>query len=239
MSKKTLITVLILIVALVFVFSNFAQAQEYGLEEAKNIQGLSTSEPEAFAGRLIKYALALVGVILIALIIYGGFMYATSSGNEEKIKTAKNVLVYAFIGVIIIALAWAITNFVLQALSPQPETEPGTPIEEEEPVEEEVPAESEEENVEKDREPDSTDEPKTYEYAGYKEPCRVTKGRTQTSFNCEKDLICNQKVGLCDFECAELDKSYYDLAGDTIKCCSSDLIKDAESQTCIKKQTRL
>jgi len=71
-----------------------------------------------FIGRIIKFAVGLIGVILVAIFIYAGFMYATSAGNEKQLETAKKTMVYAIIGVIIIAIAWALTDFVLSALFP-------------------------------------------------------------------------------------------------------------------------
>lgn len=118
MFKKTaLIFILILFFGNILI-PNFSFAQ-YGLEEGQQIQGISQSEPELFVGQIIKAVLLIIGVILIVLIIYGGITYATSMGNEDKIKKGKSILVYAIIGVIIIALAYAITTFVFSALFPK------------------------------------------------------------------------------------------------------------------------
>ncbi len=100
---------------------HFSFAQ-YGLEEGQKIQGLSQSAPEIFVGRIIKAVLLVIGVILIVLIIYGGFTYATAMGNEQKIETGKKILVYAIIGTIIIALAYAITTLVINVLFPKDKT---------------------------------------------------------------------------------------------------------------------
>ncbi len=71
-----------------------------------------------FVGRLIKWAIGIVGVMLIAFLIYGGFSYATSAGNEEKLGTAKKIIVYAIIGVVIIGLAYVLTGYVIDMLFP-------------------------------------------------------------------------------------------------------------------------
>lgn len=54
-----------------------------------------------------------VGVIAVLMIIFGGFRYITSGGNQENVKTAKNAIIYAIIGLIIVALAQIIVKFVL------------------------------------------------------------------------------------------------------------------------------
>jgi len=55
----------------------------------------------------------IVGVIAVIMIIFGGFKYITSGGKEEGVKGAKNTILYALIGLIIVALAQIIVKFVL------------------------------------------------------------------------------------------------------------------------------
>lgn len=77
-------------------------------------------EPEFEIGeaiaRVIKIALSLLGAIFIILIIYAGFMWMTSGGNEEKIKKAKETIIAAIIGLAIIVLAYAATFFIIESL---------------------------------------------------------------------------------------------------------------------------
>lgn len=54
-----------------------------------------------------------VGIAAVIMIIVGGFRYITSAGNQERVKAAKNTLVYAIIGLVIVALAQVIVRFVL------------------------------------------------------------------------------------------------------------------------------
>lgn len=55
----------------------------------------------------------IVGIIAVVMIIVGGFRYITSGGASEKVTSAKNTLLYAIIGLIIVALAQIIVKFVL------------------------------------------------------------------------------------------------------------------------------
>jgi len=55
----------------------------------------------------------IVGIVAVIMIIVGGFRYITSAGNQERVKTAKNTLIYAIIGLVIVALAQIIVAFVL------------------------------------------------------------------------------------------------------------------------------
>jgi hypothetical protein len=55
----------------------------------------------------------LVGGISVIMIIYGGFRYVTSGGNDSSVSGAKNTIIYALIGLVIVALAQVIVHFVL------------------------------------------------------------------------------------------------------------------------------
>lgn len=54
-----------------------------------------------------------VGAVAIIMIIYGGFRYITSGGDQNAVGSAKNTLIYAIVGLIIVALAQVIVHFVL------------------------------------------------------------------------------------------------------------------------------
>lgn len=54
-----------------------------------------------------------VGVVAVIMIIVGGFKYITSGGDSGKITSAKNSIIYAIIGLVIVALAQIIVQFVL------------------------------------------------------------------------------------------------------------------------------
>lgn len=62
---------------------------------------------------IINVALSVIGVVAVVMIIYGGFTYTTSRGDPEKIKKAKNTILYGIIGLVVALLAFAIVNFVL------------------------------------------------------------------------------------------------------------------------------
>lgn len=67
----------------------------------------------ASVAQIINVALGFIGIIFIVLIIYAGFVWMTSGGNEDKISTAKKTIIAAVIGVVIIIVSYAFTNFVL------------------------------------------------------------------------------------------------------------------------------
>ena len=63
-----------------------------------------------------KFALGLVGSVALVFFVYGGFTMVMSMGSPEKVKKGRDILVAAVIGIIIAFSAYAIVNFVLDAL---------------------------------------------------------------------------------------------------------------------------
>jgi cytochrome bd-type quinol oxidase subunit 2 len=62
---------------------------------------------------IINVLSIIVGLVAVIMIIIGGFRYITSAGNPEQAKTARNTILYAIIGLVIVALAQIIVRFVL------------------------------------------------------------------------------------------------------------------------------
>lgn len=58
---------------------------------------------------VINIALGTVGLIVITLIIYGGFLYMTAAGNDDRVSNARTIIYRALIGLIIIISSYAIT----------------------------------------------------------------------------------------------------------------------------------
>lgn len=65
---------------------------------------------------IIRMFLSIVGIIFIILIIYSGFKWMTSGGEEEAIRKAKKTIVAALIGLLIAISAYIITYFIFESL---------------------------------------------------------------------------------------------------------------------------
>jgi hypothetical protein len=59
----------------------------------------------------------LVGVISVIMVIFGGFKYITSGGDSNKVTSAKNTILYALIGLVVVVLAQVIVIFVINQVS--------------------------------------------------------------------------------------------------------------------------
>lgn len=87
-----------------------------GLATIEQPLGLPVTDIRVIVARIIRAALGLIGIVLLAIILYGGFLWMTSGGNEEQIGKAKKILVNAVIGLIIILCAYGIVLFVMRML---------------------------------------------------------------------------------------------------------------------------
>jgi hypothetical protein len=67
--------------------------------------------------RIINLLSIVVGFVAVIMIIIGGLRYITSGGSDTGVTSAKNTILYAIIGLIIVALAQLLVRFVLRQLT--------------------------------------------------------------------------------------------------------------------------
>src|SRR5665213_3111363 len=75
--------------------------------------GTSSTNLSAIASKIVSIFSVIVGIVAVIMIIYGGFRYITSGGDSGKVGNAKNSLIYALVGLVIVALAQVIVHYVL------------------------------------------------------------------------------------------------------------------------------
>lgn len=64
---------------------------------------------------ILNWVYALAGLVAVGFIVYGAVNYAMTQGDPGKIKQASQTIAYAVIGLIVVLLAAAITNFIAGA----------------------------------------------------------------------------------------------------------------------------
>ncbi len=62
---------------------------------------------------IINVIVGVTGIIAVVVIVIGGILYVTSTGDATKAKRAQHTILYGIVGLIIALLAFAIVNFVL------------------------------------------------------------------------------------------------------------------------------
>ncbi len=67
-----------------------------------------------YVAPIINAFLSLLGIVFLAYIIHGGYVWMIARGEEELVTRAKNIIKRAIIGLLIVISAWAITEFVLK-----------------------------------------------------------------------------------------------------------------------------
>ncbi|PLX26245.1 hypothetical protein C0581_04830, partial [Candidatus Parcubacteria bacterium] len=100
---------------LFFTSSVFGQ-DTFGTQVVEDEIILGSDDIRVTIVRIINTLLGLLGIIALGIVMYGGFMYMTAAGAEDKIATARKILINGTIGLVIILSAFAITRFVLNRL---------------------------------------------------------------------------------------------------------------------------
>lgn len=78
--------------------------------------GNEAAFPEALKN-IINFVIGVGGLVAVIYIVIGGIGYMTSNGDAGKLAKAKNTILYALIGLVICALAFAIVNFAVGAIN--------------------------------------------------------------------------------------------------------------------------
>lgn len=118
-----------LILNSLFLIPNSANAADPPSSELKGIQNApgfisifgresgfvgAPREPEIIIGEILQGAMLLIGVLFGILVIYGGYLWMTARGNDETVKKAIGILQTAIIGFIVVASAYAISDFIIE-----------------------------------------------------------------------------------------------------------------------------
>lgn len=73
----------------------------------------ATTKVNDLIALIINIFSIVVGVVSVIMIIVGGLKYITSAGDSNNVTSAKNTILYAVIGLVVVALAQFIVQFVL------------------------------------------------------------------------------------------------------------------------------
>jgi hypothetical protein len=79
-------------------------------------EGTSTGTLIGAITNIVNALLTLAAVVAAIFVIVGGVRYITAQGDEDAVAAAKNTVIYAVIGVIVIALSAVIINFIIRAI---------------------------------------------------------------------------------------------------------------------------
>lgn len=95
------------------------------LKEISDILGWSSTSSELsdslslseIALNFLNFILAIVGVLTLIMLVVGGIMYLTSAGDDDRIKTAKKIVTFSIIGIVIALASLVIVKQVADLLT--------------------------------------------------------------------------------------------------------------------------
>ena len=118
MREKTKIIIFLSLFLFLALGANFVSAQEINYPRIPGVLAPQDFPPDAQPGLFIKYIVNLAmwatGIIALVALIYGGILYLMSSGKPERMATAKDQILGAFLGILILFSIY----FILQTINP-------------------------------------------------------------------------------------------------------------------------
>lgn len=85
-----------------------------GLNDAEDLglPGSDITDIKQTAVDIIKYLIGFLGIIATAIILYGGFIWMTATGNDDRIKKAKSIIIGGVIGLAVVLASYAIVSII-------------------------------------------------------------------------------------------------------------------------------
>ncbi len=113
---KTKIALLAILVFSLLLISISSAATSFAAElNIKNPFG-ETSDIYTLIKKIIDFLFGIAVLLTPIIIIYAGFLYITSAGNADKIKTAQKVIIWALVGFAIVLIANSIPTIIKEFL---------------------------------------------------------------------------------------------------------------------------
>lgn len=84
-----------------------------GVEAVGNaVSGFVTKKTlTAYVQDIIVYLLGFISLIGVIYIMYAGFQVMTGAGDEEKLKKARNIIIYVILGIVLMWIAYSLVNW--------------------------------------------------------------------------------------------------------------------------------
>lgn len=119
MFKKIFLSLMVVVSCFLFASFSFAQSETDNPETTSpvNINNpINASSFQAVIGNVVDQILGIVGALALLMFIFGGLVWMTAAGNEQKITQGKNILMWSAIGLLVIFSSYALVKFVLEVI---------------------------------------------------------------------------------------------------------------------------
>lgn len=82
-----------------------------------HVEGMPTQlvGTDGTLSNIVNSVLYVAGIIAVVMLIIGGIRFMVSRGDKDKVQKAKNTVIYAIIGLVLVIFSYAIVNFIVSA----------------------------------------------------------------------------------------------------------------------------
>lgn len=101
------------------VHAQSSSTDNFGIQQVGqniNIPASPNSDIRVLIVRILNVVLGFLGLVAVCIVLYAGYLWMTSGGNDETVEAAKKMLINGVVGLVIILSAFAITSFILRSL---------------------------------------------------------------------------------------------------------------------------
>lgn len=123
MKKKNLLILLVIFGFLLFGAVNVVSAVTSSLQDSMSVQnqalvgknGANLGEAKDIrivVANIIKIFLSFLGTLATVYLFYGGYMYMTSAGNDQRMGNASKIMLYSALGLFVILASYSINSFI-------------------------------------------------------------------------------------------------------------------------------
>lgn len=81
--------------------------------DPKSVGIPNVGDPNSVLTNVANTVYTVAGIVCIVVIVVAGFLYVTSAADASQVKRAKNAIIGACVGLVVILMAFAITQFVI------------------------------------------------------------------------------------------------------------------------------
>ena len=113
---KKIIIIFLLIITIFILNSGLSFATDSSDDVVKLNNPIGVETVDSLIAKIIKIFLGLIGTVSLVMFIYGGVMILISAGNETKIKTGRETLVWASLGILLVFASYAILKFIFNII---------------------------------------------------------------------------------------------------------------------------
>ncbi len=113
---EKILAIVAIVFSLTMPFTSNADLYQPGCGQLQGVR-CDVTGPNDLIIKVINILLGVAALVAVLFLVIGGFRYIVSAGNEKQAGAARNTIVNALIGLVVIILAYVIVTVVNRAVS--------------------------------------------------------------------------------------------------------------------------